>query len=187
MIGTEPQRKRRLPTALLAVAVVFAGALFAGNNVAERHELDRLLARVDAAQDTIAYSNHRVQATVDYTRPLLFGANVPADVRAGLQQLVAESAAGQVGSVEHERATAAAVSVLPWHRGMRRAKAALVTYLAARASYLRGVAANSRTLYVEHPELDVLLDRTRAAFRAAGGGAEVKRVDAAFAGGTHPA
>jgi hypothetical protein len=165
----------------VVVALVLGAAGVVGNNVVERRELDRLLARVDSAQGTIAYSDRRVAATVDYTRPLLFGANVPANVRAGLQQLVADSAAGQVGAVEKERADAAEVSVLRWHRGLRRAKAALVAYLDVRVAYLRTVAGDSRTLYVVHPELAQSMARARTALRDAAGGAQNKRVEAAFA------
>jgi hypothetical protein len=112
---------------------------------------------------------------------------VPDRVRAGLQQLVADSAASQVGGMEQERTSALHVSVLPWHRSLREAKAALVTYLAARVAFLRAVAENPGTLYVVHPELDRLLADTRAAFRSATGTTERRRIDAAFAGGTHPA
>jgi hypothetical protein len=164
----------------VVLALVLVAALVGGNNVVERRELDRLLARVLAAQESIAYSDGRVAATVAYTRPLLFGANVPADVRAGLQQLVADSAAGQVGAIESERAAVAHVSVLPWHRGLRRAKVALLAYLDARVAYLRGVARNSRTLYVVHPELTELRDEARDAFREATGGAQRQRIDTAF-------
>jgi hypothetical protein len=172
---------------LAIVALVVVAVLFAGNNAAEGRELDRLLSRVDASQGTIAYADRRVAATVDYAQPLLFGADVPAGVRAGLQQLVADSAAGQVGALEQERTKAAELRVLAWHRGLRRAKTALVVYLDARVRYLRGVAANTHTLYVEHPELDRLLNDTRAAFANAAGASQRERVDAAFAGGTHPA
>lgn len=157
------------------------------NSVFEHRELDRLLARAVDAQGAIAYSNHRVAATVDYTRPLLFGASVPDRVRAGLQQLVEDSAATQVDGVAAERNRTRAVSVLPWHRALGRARAALVTYLDARVAYLRSVAADQHVLYVEHPELDRLLDSARSAFRDAAGPSDRRRVDAAFAGGTHPA
>jgi hypothetical protein len=159
----------------------------AGNSVSEHRELDRLIARVNDAQEAIAYSDHRVAAMVDYTRPLLFGASVPARVRAGLQQLVADAAAGQVDGLQQVRDRADAVRVLPWHRALGRAKVELVRYLGARVSYLRSVAADTRTLYVEHPELVALLGIAREAFEKAGGPAQRHRVDVAFAGGTHPA
>jgi hypothetical protein len=172
---------------LLVVALVLGVALVAANTLAAHRELDALLTRVVDAQDAIAYSDHRVAATVDYTLPLLFGASVSARVRAGLQQLVADAAAGQVEGLAQERTRAAAVQVLPWHRALGRAKRALVKYLDARVFYLRSVAADTQVLYVEHPELVALLDDARAAFRQAGGPAQQHRVDVAFAGGTHPA
>jgi hypothetical protein len=169
------------------VALLIGLGLVAINNVTESRELDRMLSRVHESLDTIAYADRRVAATVDYTRPLLFGANVPAHVRAGLQQLVADAAAGQVGAVEQERAKAAHLSVLAWHRDLRTAKRALVVYLDARVAYLRGVAANTHTLYVAHPELDQLLRDTRAAFADAVGPGGRQRVEAAFSGGIRPA
>jgi hypothetical protein len=176
-----------VPALLVALALVVGLAGVAANATAEHRELDRLIARVLDAQDAIAYSDHRVAATVDYTLPLLFGASVSARVRAGLQQLVADAAAGQVDGLAQERTRAAAVRVLPWHRALGRAKRALMKYLDARVSYLRSVATDTQALYVEHPELVALLDEARAAFRQAGGPAQQHRVDVAFAGGTHPA
>jgi hypothetical protein len=188
VIGLEPRRRpRRVPTALVVLVVLIAIVAVGLNNVTEQRELDRLLARVASAQEAIAYSNRRVAATVDYTQPLLFGASVPARVRAGLQQLVADSAAGQVAGIRQERDAAARVAVVPWHRTMRAARAALVAYLDARVAYLRSITTDRHFLYVEHPELDRLLDDTRVAFRRAAGSGERDRIDAAFAGGTHPA
>ena len=172
---------------MVSLAVVVAAGLVATNAYAERRELDGLLARVADAQEAIAYSNRRIEATVDYTRPLLFGANAPARVRAGLQQLVADSAAGEVSSIEQQRDRAAEVRVLRWHGALRRARAALVAYLDGRVAYLRDIAGGSRALYVVNPRLERLLDETRKAFRAAAGPAHAGRVTAAFAGGTHPA
>jgi hypothetical protein len=176
-----------VPALVLVVALLLGVAAIAGDTVSRHRELDRLLARVLDAQEAIAYSNNRVAATVDYTLPLLFGASVPPRVRAGLQQLVEDSAASQVADIAKERSLAEQATVLPWHRSLRRAKAALVTYLAARVAYLRSVAADQQVLYVEHPELEALLDDTRAAFRAAAGPGGHSRIEAAFAGGIHPA
>jgi hypothetical protein len=165
------------------VALVLGVGCVAANNLLEGRELDSLLARVDSAQGTIGYSDRRVAATIAYSRPLLFSADTPPNVRTSLQQLVADSAAGQVGAVAKERADAAEVSVLRWHRGLRRAKAALLAYLDVRVAYLRTVAADSRSLYVVHPELAQSMARARTALRDAAGGAQNKRVDAAFGGG----
>ena len=159
----------------------------AADSVTRHRELERLLDQVHDAQSAIAYSNNRVAATVDYTLPLLFGASVPPRVRAGLQQLVEDSAAGQVADIAAQQRQAERVSVLPWHRSMQRAKDRLVAYLAGRVTYLQSVAADQHVLYVEHPELEQLLDEAREAFEEAGGPAERSRIEAAFAGGVHPA
>ena len=171
---------------VLAVALVLGVALFAVNGVAEHRELDRLLARVADTQAEVAYSNHRVAATVDYTLPLLFRAALQPRVRAGLQKLVEESAAGQVDGVRQQRDLAARTAVLPWHHDVRLARAALVRYLDARVAYLRSVAADQEVLFVEHPDLDRLLAVARQAFAHAAGPADQHRIDVAFAGGTHP-
>jgi hypothetical protein len=171
---------------LLLVAVVLGAGLVAGNAAAEHRELDALLTRVGDSQAAVAYSNRRVAATVDYTRPLLFGASVPARVRAGLQQLVAEAAAGQVDGVRQVRDQVAATSVLPWHRDLRRARAELVDYLDARVAYLRSVATDQDVLYMTNPDLELQLASARDAFLDASGPSDRHRVEVAFAGGTHP-
>jgi hypothetical protein len=148
-----------------------------------QREADRLVERVLAAQDAIAYSNRRVAATVDYTRPQLFGPSVPQRVRSGLRRLIGESAAGQVAGIREEQQRTRELRLLPWHGHARRARAALVRYLDDRIAYLRAVAADPDLLYVEHPELERSLAAARAAFFHL---ADQERLDAAFAGGTHP-
>ena len=165
----------------VVVALGFLGYL--GDHAVSGREADALLDRAVAAQGTVAYSNRRVAATVDYTRPQLFGPSVPARVRAGLKQLIADSARSQVASLRTERSSAAAVHVVGWHHQDVDARAALVRYLDARVAYLQSVAADPDVLYVEHPDLERLLDAARAAYRLI---APSARVDAVFAGGTHP-
>jgi hypothetical protein len=145
------------------------------------------MAQVAAAQSQIGYSDRRITATVDYTRPLLFSASLQPEVRRGLQQLVADSAAAQVNGMVQQRARAAQVSVLPWHRDRRRAKAALVRYLDGRVTYLRAIGRDSNLLYMDHPELLALFEQTYNAFQTAGGTGQRHRIAVAFAGGTHPA
>jgi hypothetical protein len=171
---------------LLVVALVLGVALVAANTLATHRELDALLTRVVDAQAEVAYSNHRIAATVDYTLPLLFRAALEPRVRAGLQQLVEDSAAGQVDGVRQQRDQAARTGVLPWHHDVRLARAALVRYLDARVAYVKSVAADQETLFVEHPDLDRLLAAARQAFARAAGPAGRHRIDVAFAGGTHP-
>ena len=171
----------------MALGLVIGATGVAANSVAEHDELDGLISQVLEAQSAIAYSDHRVAATVDYTLPLLFSWRTPARVRAGLQQLVQDEAAGQVADIALERDHARRQPVLPWHLALRRAKTTLVIYLEARVAYLHSVATNQHTLYVEHPELDRMLVTARDAFRRAAGPGQQSRVDAAFAGGTHPA
>src|SRR3954447_14034745 len=185
-IGSGHERAhRRLPGLLVCVALLIGiGAV--GNSYLERRELSALLHRADAAQSTVAYTNHRIAATVDYARPQLFAASVPADVRTGLQQLVQDSAGQQVPALKHEREQVATTAVVPWHGSLRSARDALLRYLDARISYLRTITTQPDTLYVEQPELERLLDDTRTAFRGAAGANGRLRVDAVFAGGTHP-
>jgi hypothetical protein len=171
---------------VLVVALVLGVALYVANNVTEHRELNRLLTRVADTQAAVAYSNHRVAATVDYTLPLLFRAALQPRVRAGLQKLVEEAAAGQVDGVRQQRDRAARTAVLPWHHEVRVARAALVRYLDARVAYLRSVAADQEVLFVEHPDLDRLLATARQAFARAAGPADQHRITVAFAGGTHP-
>jgi hypothetical protein len=142
--------------------------------------------QVAAAQSQIAYSNGRIAATVEYAGPLLFAAFLQSNVRNGLQQLVADEAAGQVDDMVRQRARAAHLSVLPWHGERRRARAALLHYLDGRVSYLRAVARDSNLLYSENPELRALFERLRATLRAAAGAGRRVEVETALAGGTHP-
>lgn len=153
---------------------------YAGNSALQDRELDHLLVRASAALDSVAYSNRKIAATVEYARPQLFGASVQPRVRRSLEQLVAATASGQVAVVQAERDRAAATWVLGWHTTRRRARAALVRYLDGRIEYLREVGADVGSLYLSHPELERRLMAARAAFRVAAGVGGAERVDQAF-------
>jgi hypothetical protein len=171
-----------------AVGLVIGLAGYAGNAELGRRELDALLSRVSAGQGEVAYSNNRIAAAVAYTTPLLFRASLQPQVRASLRQIVTDAAAGQVDAMREEQGRVTATQVLPWHRDRVRARAALASYLQARVSYLRAVAADLQALYDRHPELDRLFAQARTAFLAAATTASGRaRAASAFAGGTHPA
>jgi hypothetical protein len=156
---------------------------YAADTAQRNREADQLVERVVQAQEQIAYSDRRVAATVDYVRPQLFGPTVPQAVRTGLGQLIGQAAAGQVGAIRAQRRATNGVPVLSWHSDARKARAALARYLEARARYLLSVVANPLSVSDEHPELVRLLAATRAAYAPL---ASPERLDAAFAGGTHP-
>ena len=72
---------------------------------------------------------------IEYVSPLLHAARTPADVRAGLQQLVQGSATRAAVSLRAAASAVAAIPMWSWHSDQVAAREAYVADLRARAVY----------------------------------------------------
>ncbi|HEY8727939.1 MAG TPA: hypothetical protein VIL94_00035 [Acidothermaceae bacterium] len=135
------EHARRAPK-LIAIAVgllVVAGFVGADADRALRHrEFTSLTATSIDGRATAQHAEALVESTRAYTMPLL-GSAQP-DVRAGLAQLIANSAGQGVEAVRAVRAKVAGTVVLPWHGSLRKAKADELRYLDEWSAYLDTVA-----------------------------------------------
>ena len=181
LLASGPDRtRRRWPALLLTLLLLVGAAGHAGDAALRTREVSGLLAAAEAAQEQLAYAERRVQATVQYASPQLYAADVPAQVRRSLQQLVEGTAHSQLAATDRARARVAGISTAPWHPAQRSARRALLRYLDARAAGLRAVAADSGALSAPRPEVDRLLAAAREAALAAAGPGARARVDGAF-------
>jgi hypothetical protein len=133
-----PRRSHRLVGVMICVAVVLTIAGGEADRVLRHREFSALLGATVGAQATAEHADARMLSTRRYTMPLLTSA--PIDVRKGLAQVIANSAATGVIELRSERAAVASTFVLPWHSAMRKAKSADLRYLDAWTAYLDGVA-----------------------------------------------
>lgn len=170
VLASGPEREpRRLPWRLLAVLGLLVVLAVAGDRVQHQREVRALLTRAQAGQEAVRYADGRVRATLLYAGPSLGRADVPTSVRSSLERVVSGEASGQVGAVRARRDAVAGTRVLPWHRDLRKARAAYVGYLDVRLRYFGAVGADLDALYAPHPELAAALSKARAAYgRAAG-------------------
>ena len=126
------ERRRRLPRflapVLVAVVLIAYGTVTLDRD-SRHHEFKSLLAVTMNGQATAAHADATLESTRQYTMPLLGSAQ--ANVRAGLQQLIDQSASQGVAQVRATRAAVASTSVLPWHTALHKAKAAELAYLDA--------------------------------------------------------
>lgn len=140
------ERRRRLPRFLAPVVVVVVligyGAVTLDRN-SRHHEFTALLAATVNGQATAAHADATLESTRQYTMPLLGSAQ--ANVRAGLMQLIDQSASQGVAQLRATRAAVASTSVLPWHTALHKAKAAELAYLDEWAAYLDAVAHGADT------------------------------------------
>ncbi len=144
--GESRSRVPRLAWIAFCVAIVVAVVAGIANNAdrGSRHrEFNTLLGATVDGQATAVHADELVESTRSYTMPLL-GSAQP-NVRAGLQQLIAQSATEGATEVRASRAKVASTSVLPWHSSLHRAKAAELRYLDAWAAYLDSVAQGGDT------------------------------------------
>jgi hypothetical protein len=140
------ERRRQLPRflvpVLVAIVLVAYGAVTLDRN-SRHHEFTALLAATVNGQATAAHADATLESTRQYTMPLL-GSAQPT-VRAGLMQLIDQSASQGVAQVRATRAAVASTSVLPWHTALHKAKAAELAYLDEWTDYLNAVAHGADT------------------------------------------
>ena len=165
---------RTLAARLLAAALLVLLAV--ADAQARRLEVDALVERAREGQATVAFADRRLTATVQYASPQLTSPTAPLAVRADLQALVRREAAGQVVGLRGRRDEVARTPAAPWHRSVRRARAAYVRHLDARLARLAAASIDLSTLYERRPGLDQRLQQARDALTAAAGAGRAREV-----------
>lgn len=158
-------RTRRWVWLVAALAVV--AALVAWADGAQRgREFEAVVDRTAQGAQLARWADGLVGSTVQYASPLLISTRVPADVRAGLGDLVSQSAGRGAADLRQARTALAETTVLPWHSALRQARDAAVAYLDARLAFLDAVAADHAALGTRRDftaTYDAAVDALRAA------------------------
>ena len=114
---------RRVPRRLLAVLALLAALAWSGDRLARARELDRLVTAARTTEVVVGASAESLRSLREYQSAALGGRGSPA-LRASLFGNLGHDAARWTPQVDERRRAVAAVSVLPWHSGLRRARAA---------------------------------------------------------------
>jgi hypothetical protein len=169
VLSTGPTEDRsRVPQGIaliVGVVVVVAFAAAAGDRALRHREFISLSSAANDAQTTATHADAQMLSTRQYTMPLLGSA--PANVRAGLEQLIAQSAGQGATAVRATRAKLASTSVLPWHPALRKAKKAELAYLDSWTAYLESVARSGDVGTMPTRQLDVDLTTATTALQHA--------------------
>lgn len=169
VLSTGPRENRSRVPRLIALAVgvlvVVGYAAAAGDRALRHREYISLSTAANDAQTTATHADAQMLSTRQYTMPLLGSA--PANVRAGLQQLIAQSAGQGVAAVMATRARVASTSVLPWHPALLKAKKAELAYLDSWTAYLDSVAHNGDVGTIPKEQLDADLTTATTALQHA--------------------
>ena len=168
-LGAAPRRLSRPVRVVLVVLVALALVAVIADGPWRRHESSRLADRAVAAQQSIDFTDRRIAGTVQYASPQLTSASAPPEVRADLQRLVRETAAGRVAPLRERRDAIAGTWLAPWHGDERRARTAVLAYLDERLRLLDAVTRNLTALYEPTPDLVALRDQAAAALSTIGG------------------
>jgi len=120
---------------LAAVLVVVCAGSWAADQHRRSDEFGSLISAARSGQATIDDSDRRVASMIDYVSPLLHALRTPPDVRAGLQQVVHESAVQAAATLRAAAGRVAAIPVWSWHPAQVAARDAYVADLRARAVY----------------------------------------------------
>ena len=170
-LGAEQRpRPRWLPAAgavAAVLALLAAGLLWWSDHV--RSSAAEELAVVFAdAQSRAASGERQVQGTLAYASPLIWSADVPEDVRAGLRDLVEASAADVAADLAAMRERAAGTSIWPWHREQAVAQAELVALIEAQRARFDGIAADVTDIDLVLADGPLPVGGVAEALRAAG-------------------
>jgi hypothetical protein len=162
------ESRRRVPrfvVPVLCVVVAIAFGVVTLDRNSRHQEFKALLGATINGQATAAHADATLESTRQYTMPLL-GSAQP-NVRAGLQELIDQSASQGVAQVRATRAAVASTSVLPWHTALHKAKAAELAYLDEWTAYLDAVAHGADTGTIPTAVLDAKQTGAAAALRDA--------------------
>jgi hypothetical protein len=126
---------RRTRGVLAAVLVIALASSWATDQHRRSDEFNTLITAARQGQATIDDSDRRVASMIEYVSPLLHAERTPPDVRAGLQQVVHDSAVRAAAELRAAASAVAAIPVWGWHTDQIAARDGYVADLRARAVY----------------------------------------------------
>ena len=174
---------RRVPRRWLAALVVLAALAWGGDRWAQARELDRLVGAARTTEVVVGASAESLRSLQEYQSAALGGQGSPA-LRASLLGNLGHDAARWTPQVDEQRRAVAAVWVLPWHRGLRRARAAYLARVQGWSQYLSQVQLDPALRFGGRPDLRNDRETAAGALAAVGGGRrDVARLATALRGG----
>lgn len=148
-LGTDGRPSRRAPRVVAAVigllALLAAGFLWWSDSVRSSAN-EALMTTFEESAARSASGERAVQGMLAYATPLIWSADVPEDVRAGLRGVVEESADVVAVDLARLREQAAATMVLPWQQPQLEAQAELVALIDAQRARFDGIARDARDI-----------------------------------------
>lgn len=109
-----------------------------------------------------------VQGTLAYASPMIWSADAPEDVRAGLRDIVEDSAGEVAADLSVLRDRAATVVTLPWHRLEQQARAEVLEFVAAEQARFEAIAADVTDIGLVFADGPLPTGGVAEALRAAG-------------------
>ena len=165
--GPGREQPRRAPRLLLVGIVVLAALAWGADRWAQSRELDRLVAAVSATEGVVDASAESLRSLEQYQGT---GENGSAALRASLLGNLGRDAGRWTGQLDEQHRAVSSVHVLPWHSGLRRARATYLTRVGSWSRFLAQIHANPEQLLGERPELRTTRDAAATALDAVAGG-----------------
>lgn len=144
----EPSRHRPSPwlTVAVLVVVLLASLVVIGSELVRRQANASMAAALQVAQDQSRIGTGSVQSTLAYASPMIWSESVSEEVRAGLREVVQDSAADVVGRLAAVRQEVDAVTVLPWQRAQLLARDRLSAHIAAQQERFARISRDARSI-----------------------------------------
>lgn len=131
---------------VVGLLAVLAAAFLWWSDSVRQGATEELAAAFEESTARAASGERAVQGTLAYATPLIWSADVPEDVRAGLRGLVEDSAAVVAADLVSLRDRAAQTVVLPWQQAQLEARAELVDLINAQWVRFDGIAQDARDI-----------------------------------------
>jgi hypothetical protein len=170
-LDAEPRRRGRrlsvVDVVIASVAVVVVAFIWWVDRVGQAAADELALVFADT-QARAASGERQVQGTLAYASPMIWSAEAPEDVRAGLRGIVEASAAEVAADLGTLRDRAAAVTTLPWHDEQRVAQSEVLDLVAAQQARFEAIAADVTDIGLVFADGPPLTGGAVEALRAAG-------------------
>lgn len=174
-------RRNRLWLLLAAALLV---AAFLADQWQQQRELDRMTTAMQAGEEQISTTDRYFDGVLAYYSPVIFRESPPAGLREGFQTDIGRGAQDGMDGIAETTRSLDGITVLPWHRHLRGARAAYEQRIALWQEFLTRAATDSGALFDPVPGFAESAAATTLALRLAipwSGGADARqRVEGAL-------
>lgn len=148
---------------LLAVAGLLVLLALAADQWQQQRELDQMLEAIQSGEQDMRATDDYFSGVIAYYSPLIFREAAPAGLREGFQVDIDHGVDGGLTAIAATSQALDDITVLPWHRHLRTARAAYQQRILAWQDYLGTITDGAGALFDASTTVTVDVETTRSA------------------------